>query len=64
MIGNNQPEHQPMSRIQQAASGLNERISELQLQQAELNLLDAKLTELTDHLLSAPEDSPAENALA
>jgi hypothetical protein len=53
-----------VSRIQQAAGGLNERIRELQLQQADLNLLDAKLTELTDHLLSAPEDAPAENALA
>ena len=53
-----------VSRIQQAAGGLNERISELQLQQAELNLLDAKLTELTDHLLMAPEDRPVENALA
>jgi hypothetical protein len=53
-----------VSRIQQAAGGLNERISELQLQQAELNLLDAKLTELTDHLLTAPEDRPVEIALA
>jgi hypothetical protein len=53
-----------VARIQQAAGGLNERISELQLQQAELNLLDAKLTELTDHLLAAPEDAPAEDALA
>ncbi len=53
-----------VSRIQQAAGGLNERIRELQLQQADLNLLDAKLTELTDHLLAAPEDAPAENALA
>ena len=53
-----------VSRIQQAAGGLNERIRELQLQQADLNLLDAKLTELTDHLLTAPEDAPAENALA
>ena len=53
-----------VSRIQQAAGGLNERISELQLQQAELNLLDAKFTELTDHLLTAPEDTPVEDALA
>jgi hypothetical protein len=48
-----------VARIQQAAGGLNERISELRLQQAELNLLDAKLTELTDHLLTAPEDALA-----
>ncbi len=53
-----------VSRIQQAAGGLNERIRELQLQQAELNLLDAKLTELTAHLLTAPEDAPAEDVLA
>jgi hypothetical protein len=53
-----------VSRIQQAASGLNERISELQLQQAELNLLDAKLTDLTDHLLTLPTDAPLEDALA
>jgi hypothetical protein len=53
-----------VSRIQQAAGGLNERIRELQLQQADLNLLDAKLTELTDHLLSAPEPEQIEDALA
>ena len=53
-----------VARIQQAAGGLNERISELQLQQADLNLLGAKLTELTDHLLTAPEDEPVEDALA
>ncbi len=53
-----------VSRIQQAAGGLNERIRELQLQQADLNLLDAKLTELTDHLLTAPQDAPVEDALA
>lgn len=41
-----------VSRIQQAAGGLNERIRELQSLQAELNLVDAKLAELTDHLLS------------
>ncbi|WP_291011062.1 dynamin family protein [Hydrogenophaga sp.] len=53
-----------VSRIQQAAGGLNERIRELQMQQAELNLLDAKLTELTDHLLASPEEAPVEDALA
>jgi hypothetical protein len=53
-----------VSRIQQAAGGLNERIRELQLQQADLNLLDAKLTELTDHLMSAPEPEQVEDALA
>ncbi len=53
-----------VSRIQQAAGGLNERIRELQLQQADLNSLDTKLTELTEHLLTAPEDAPLEDALA
>ena len=53
-----------MSRIQQAAGGLNERIRELQMQQAEISLLDAKLTELTDHLLVSPDKVPAEDALA
>jgi hypothetical protein len=53
-----------VSRIQQAAGGLNERIGELQLQQADLNLLSVKLTELTEHLLTAPQDAPAEDALA
>ncbi len=49
-----------VARIQQAAGGLDERIRELQAHQSELNLLDAKLAELTDHLLAAPEDEPAE----
>ena len=53
-----------VSRIQQAAGGLNERIRELQLQQADLSLLDVKLTELTNHLMTAPQDAPTENALA
>lgn len=53
-----------VSRIQQAAGGLNDRIRELQLQQTDLNLLDAKLTELTDHLLLAPQDAPQKAALA
>ncbi len=49
-----------VSRIQQAASGLDERIRELQSQQAELNLVDAKLAELTGQLLESPETAPAE----
>jgi hypothetical protein len=32
----------------------------LQSHQAKLNLLDAKLSELTDHLLAAPDEEPAE----
>ncbi|MDZ4126263.1 MAG: dynamin family protein, partial [Hydrogenophaga sp.] len=49
-----------VSRIQQAAGGLDERIRELQTHQAKLNLLDTKLSELTDHLLAAPDEEPAE----
>ncbi len=49
-----------VARIQQAAGGLDERILELQSLQNELNQLDVKLAELTDHLLAAPEDEPAE----
>lgn len=53
-----------VSRIQQAASGLDERIRELQSQQAELNLVDAKLGELADQLLAPAEDLQAETAEA
>jgi hypothetical protein len=53
-----------VSRIQQAAGGLNERIRELQSLQAELNLADAKLAELTEHLLSVQEEETAEAASA
>jgi Dynamin family len=53
-----------VSRIQQAASGLDDRIRELQSQQSELNLVDAKLAELTGQLLAAPEDALAEAVTA
>ena len=54
-----------VSRIQQAATGLDERIRELQSQQSALNLLEAKFGELTEHLLSASEPEPAaDEALA
>ena len=43
-----------IERIQQAASGLDERIAEIDEQENVLNELDAKLTELTVHLLGAP----------
>jgi hypothetical protein len=49
-----------VSRIQQAASGLDERIRELQSQQAQLNLVDAKLVELTGQLMESPDAAPAE----
>lgn len=53
-----------VSRIQQAASGLDERIRELQSQQTELNLVDAKLVELTDQLLAPADEPQAETAEA
>lgn len=40
-----------VSRIQQAAGGLDERIRELQSQQAQLHLTEAKLGELADQLM-------------
>jgi Dynamin family len=48
-----------VSRIQQAAGGLDERIRELQSQQAQLHLMDAKLAELTDQLLAVQPEEPA-----
>lgn len=53
-----------VSRIQQAASGLDERIRELQSQQAQLNLVDAKLVELTGQLMESPAAAPAEAVAA
>jgi hypothetical protein len=53
-----------IERIQQAASGLDDRIGEIGSQENTLNELDNKLRELTSHLLAAPqvglpdEDSP------
>ena len=43
-----------IERIQQAASGLDDRISEIDAQEATLSQLDAKLTELTSHLVNIP----------
>ncbi|HEY3048066.1 MAG TPA: dynamin family protein [Polaromonas sp.] len=42
-----------IERIQQAASGLDERIAEIDEQEGVLNELDAKLTALTSHLMGA-----------
>ena len=43
-----------IERIQSAASGLDERIGEIDVQETALNALDAKLTELTSHLAGTP----------
>ncbi|WP_298931482.1 dynamin family protein [uncultured Ramlibacter sp.] len=48
-----------IERIQQAATGLDDRIVEIQGHESALNQLDAKLTELTAHLTSIPgADAP------
>jgi hypothetical protein len=43
-----------IERIQQAASGLDERIVEIQAQEGAITELDAKLMELTGHLIDIP----------
>jgi hypothetical protein len=43
-----------IERIQQAASGLDDRIAEIEAQEAALDQLDAKLAELTSHLSNTP----------
>jgi hypothetical protein len=43
-----------IERIQQAASGLDDRIAEIAAQEAALDQLDAKLAELTAHLTNTP----------
>ena len=43
-----------IERIQQAASGLDDRIAEIAAQEAALDTLDAKLAELTAHLTNTP----------
>jgi hypothetical protein len=53
-----------VSRIQQAAGGLDERISELQLLQSNLNAVDTKLTELTQSLLNSSDQASASAAPA
>jgi hypothetical protein len=44
-----------IERIQQAASGLDDRIGEIESQESTLDELDTKLKELTSHLVSAPQ---------
>jgi Dynamin family len=46
-----------IDRIQQAAGGLNDRISEIEAQEDGLDLLDLKLVELTSYLIDA-NDAP------
>ena len=48
--------------IQQAASGLDDRIVEIETQEAALDQLDAKLVELTDRLVEIPAVSAAAEA--
>ena len=43
-----------IERIQQAASGLDDRIGEIESQEAAINELDAKLAELTTQLVGVP----------
>ena len=43
-----------IERIQNAATGLDERIGEIDVQEVALNALDNKLTELTSHLAGTP----------
>jgi hypothetical protein len=53
-----------IERIQQAATGLDDRIAEIATQEAAIDQLDAKLTELTGHLLDTPGGhKPAEPLL-
>jgi hypothetical protein len=54
-----------IERIQQAASGLDERIAEIDAQENVLNELDTKLTELTSHLMGgASSQDKAQSATA
>jgi Dynamin family len=48
-----------IERIQQAASGLDDRIAEITAQETALDELDAKLAELTSHLTEAPAANAA-----
>jgi hypothetical protein len=53
-----------IERIQQAASGLDERIAEIDEQEGVLNELDTKLTELTEHLMGGPSSQDKAQAAA
>jgi acyl-CoA reductase-like NAD-dependent aldehyde dehydrogenase len=49
-----------IERIQQAASGLDDRIAEIESQEAAIHELDTKLAELTGHLVAVPSVAVAE----
>ncbi len=49
-----------IERIQQAASGLDDRIAEIDTQDQALDALDAKLLELTGHLVATPAQAADE----
>jgi hypothetical protein len=49
-----------IERIQQAASGLDDRIAEIETHETALDELDAKLTELTSHLIDPAGEQPTE----
>ncbi|RYY81150.1 MAG: dynamin family protein, partial [Comamonadaceae bacterium] len=53
-----------IERIQQAATGLDDRIAEIETQEAALDMLAAKLGELTAHLTDTPATRPAQPQLA
>ncbi len=53
-----------IERIQSAASGLDERIEEISVQESVLNALDSKLTQLTAHLAGVPPHSDSQLAQA
>ncbi|WP_431098038.1 dynamin family protein [Polaromonas aquatica] len=53
-----------IERIQQAASGLDERIAEIDIQERVLDELDNKLTELTSHLMGSPAQSGGQDEAA
>ncbi|MHB8948738.1 MAG: dynamin family protein [Rhodoferax sp.] len=53
-----------IDRIQQASGGLGERIDEIEVQKSNLNQLNAKLSELTDHLITVTDPSQSVVAAA
>jgi hypothetical protein len=49
-----------IERIQQAATGLDDRIAEIESQEAAIGELDTKLAELTAHLVATPGGATAD----